>query len=227
MSRIDRLKAVRLRKLGQSYNQIHQALGTPKSTLSWWFKHEEWSNDVTILNRNKANLKNKENIEKLNRLRSEKLKKHYENAVSEAEKEYRLYKKDNTFIAGLMLYSGEGDKSLENNLVRMANIDFKILKIFFIFLLKFCSVNRAKVKIWLLIYPNLDEEICKKKWSEETGLSYNHFYKTQVISGRHKSRRLPYGVGNIILGDKYLKVKILKWIELLSDDILKGNAGIV
>ena len=118
-----------------------------------------------------------------------------------------------------MLYLGEGDKTNANNLVRIANIDFYVLKIFLKFLVSFCGVSKNKIRFWVLLYPDLDLKECEGKWQKELNFNKENFYKAQRIKGRHKTKRLIYGVGNIILGNKRLKIKILKWIDLLSKDL--------
>ena len=60
----------------------------------------------------------------------------------------------------------------------------------------------------MLCYPDHDIEKCLKWWSDSIGINRNQFYKTQVIQGRHKEKKLLYGVGNIIISDVLLKTKI-------------------
>lgn len=216
-----RLNATKLRKQGKSYSEINKLLGVPKGTLSSWFKNIEWSRNISKQNIDTSRIKNSERIKKLNKIRSCKLEKSYQEAKIEATKEYEEYKNQPVFIAGLMLYLGEGDKTNANNLVRIANIDFYVLKIFLKFLVSFCGISKSKIRFWVLLYPDLDLKECEEKWQKELNLNKENFYKAQRIKGRHKTKRLIYGVGNIILGDKRLKIKILKWIELLSKDLSK------
>ena len=217
-------KALKLRRKGFSYSEISRKLGIPKGSLSYMFRNEEWSNQISKRNSRDARI---QNMSKINKSRSLRLKVKYAQAEEEAIREYNVYKNHALFIAALMIYSGEGDKTLRNNLVRVANSDFKTLKIFNLFLLKFCGSSQEQIKMSLVLYPDLKDRVCKKIWSREVGISQSNFYKTQFIQGKHSSRKLPYGVGNIILGNKYLKVKILKWIKLLSDNLVKSNADIV
>ena len=120
-----------------------------------------------------------------------------------------------------MLYAGEGDKSLGSNLVRISNAEARFLRIFKQFIDKHCSVRAGKMHFWVLLYPDNDIDICERYWEKETGISRQQFYKNQRIEGRHKTKKLIYGVGNIIIGDKVLKVKILEWIRLASEELSK------
>ena len=219
--RKDKNKAFYLRRSGKTYSQISQDLSVSKGTLSDWFSKCSWSQDIKNRNDDKNIIISKERINKLNVGRKLSLIIKYKKAEIEATQEWKRFKKDPFFIAGLMLYWGEGDKSLNNHMVRISNADFGILKIFKIFLLKYCSVKAEKIKVWILFYENLDDALLKERWSKELQIPFENFYKSQLIQGRHKKRKLLYGVGNLIIGNKFLKVKILKWIELASQEFLE------
>jgi len=219
--RKDKIKAFQLRKQGKSYNKINKILGISKSTLSVWFKNEDWSFVIKAKIIEKTKSRNMERIKKMNLARKNRLEILYEETRIEAKNEFKLFKKDPFFISGIMLYWGEGDKSKNSGIVRISNIDFPIIKIFFNFLIKFCKIDKEKIKFWLLLYPDNNEKECKMKWNKKTGIPLNNFYKTQVIKGRHKTKRLIYGVGNIIISNKCLKEKILEWIRLSEEEFAK------
>ena len=212
-------KAFELRKSGESYNSISTKLGIANGMLSYWFSRYEWSRKISETNSKNLAVYSRQRIIELNRKRAIKLKERYNLVENEAIKEFELYKNESIFIAALMLYLGEGDKSLANQMVRIGNIDVSVLKIFIKFLLKYCKIPIEKVRFWVLCYPDLDVKICETWWSKELGLKANNFYKSQVIQGKHKTKRLLYGVGTIIIGGKSLKIKLLKWIELACKDL--------
>ena len=70
------------------------------------------------------------------------------------------------------------------------------------------------MKFALLIYPDLNPEVCINKWSEELKLLKNQFYKVQVIVGREKIKRLHFGVGTTIILNTCARKKLFKWIDL-------------
>lgn len=218
--------ATALRKKGETYSKISQGLGVPKSTLSEWFKGRAWAEKVRKKNLYVATLGMRKHIMLMNAARSTQLSRRYEDAKKEAEKEFLGCRNDQLFIAALMLYVGEGDKSLANNMVRITNIEPKVLRIFYAFVKKYCPAEAKKVRAWILLYPDLDLQACQKYWSQELGLGHENFYKSQMIQGRHKTKKLHYGVGTITIGDKRLKVKVLRWIELVCQNI-EQNAGMV
>ena len=98
----------------------------------------------------------------------------------------------------------------------MSNVDPEMIKIFIIFLVKICKVDDAKIKLWLLLYLDLKEKDCKRYWQEKLNIKDEQFGKTQYIMGRHKIKRLNWGVGNMYTTNRVLKEKLLTWIELLG-----------
>jgi len=87
------------------------------------------------------------------------------------------------------------------------------------FIFNICRIPRQKTKAWILLYPDLNENYCKKYWIQNTGLKYGDFTKSIVIKGRHKTKKLNYGVCNFGANSAYLKRKILVWIEMLAKDL--------
>lgn len=209
-------KAYNLRKLGKSYNFISKELNIPKSTLSYWFKYLTWSRDMKNKNAKEVEKESTNRIILMNKARKEKSVEKHEKMKKEALEEFEKYKNNPLFVGGLMLYLGEGDKSMNTGQLRMGNIDPYVLKIFIKFIEVFCAVKHEKIRFWLLCYPDHDIEKCLNYWSESLKINRNQFYKTQVIQGKHKQKRLLYGVGNITITDVFLKTKFLKWIELVS-----------
>lgn len=224
--RNDKKHAVKLRRSGKSYLEISKIVGVPKSTLAGWFKNEEWSNKMKQKNLYTASIKARKHMIRMNGLRAVQLAQRYVDAKNEADKEFERHSTTPLFTAALMLYLGEGDKSMDNNLVRITNVDPAVLRIFYLFVKRYCTEDEKRVRAWILLYPDLNPQICHEYWSRELGLSLQNFYKAQVIKGKHKTKKLHYGVGTITIGCKRLKVKILRWIEL-SCKKLEFNAGMV
>ncbi|TSD03198.1 MAG: Uncharacterized protein Athens071416_259 [Parcubacteria group bacterium Athens0714_16] len=209
-------RAFELRKNGHTYAYISEILGVPKSTLSDWFAHHPWSEEIRKKN---SIVSAKRNIQNLNEKTKNKLKEKYKKAEKEAEMEFKKHKNNPLFVAGLMLYIGEGDKNIVDGMIRISNFDPNVLKIFMLFLDKFFFVKKEKVKFWILLYPDLNEKTCKVWWKNKLQIGDRDFYKNQIIKGKHKKKRLQYGVGNIILSNKFLKKKLLRWIDLISEHI--------
>lgn len=207
-------KAVRLRKLKYSYNKISSILKVPKSTLHGWFGHKQWSIKIknSLLNKTlKENWKLfREYVRKAKIIREN----NYENARNQAFIQFETFKQDPLFIAGIALYWGEGDKRSPSN-IRVSNIDFALLKLFKDFLKKYGDFSEEKIKAGLIIYPDCDKSNCEFFWKEKLSIPENQFHKTQIIKGRHPTKRLPVGICTLGVNNRLFKEKILTWIKLL------------
>jgi predicted transcriptional regulator len=214
----EKIKAFELRRKGKSYNQIASILGISKSTISGWLKDVNWSQDIRdqLIEKSKENSRTR--LINLNSLRQDRFEKYYLKAEKEAAKEFNQFKNDKLFIAALSLYWGEGDKVFKNGIVRISNVDGKLLKIFKDFLQKICLVSHEKIKGNILLYPDLGPKECLKFWSQEIGITEENFFKPTIIQGKHQAKRLGYGVCIVATHNKYLKKKILVWLDLFKEE---------
>lgn len=210
--------AQQLRKRGFTYREIAKIAEVSVSTVSVWFSRETWSQAITEDNQKRAARENRKRISLLNKARSNQYKKLYAEAERSAVIEYKHYKNSPLFIAGLMLYIGEGDNS-DNHLTRIANARPDVHRIFIKFVEAYLGVPREKIRFWLLLYPDLSPQKCSRYWAGTLKLPISQFHKYQVIEGRSKKRTLHYGVGNTIIGGTVLKKKLLKWIDLASKEL--------
>jgi hypothetical protein len=210
--RADRGKVFALRKRGWSYNLIHKKLGVPISTLSNWLSEISWSKTIRKDLTQKAFLKVYPQLQAMNQTRMLKWEKWREEARQEAKRDFGSLSQDQLFIAGVVIYWGEGDKNPKNP-VRVSNTDPHMIRVFVKFLRTTCALPEDKVKAHLVLYPDLNELICKKYWSSLIGIHKTLFYKTQFIQGRHKTRRLGYGICTVEVSSRQLKEKMLIWIK--------------
>jgi len=209
-------KAIKLRKQNKSYSEIVRILNVSKSTVSYWLKDIDWSEDIKKQLVKRAQGIGKERLKKINDLRKKKYSVLYSKAEIEATEEFEKLKSDSLFIIGISLYWGEGDKNFKNGMVRVSNVDYKLLFAFDLFLRQICKVDSAKIKAYLVLYPDLNSERCLKYWSKNIGIEESNFFKPSFIKGKHKLKRLGYGVCTINVSDKYLKKKILVWLDLFA-----------
>lgn len=226
LMRDDKQQAIKLRMEGMTYSRITAELGISKGTLSLWFKNLKSLQSTKKTNVRKSNENARKHMLAMNVARADKLMRIYGDAKQYALSSFPNNSKHTLFVAALMLYLGEGDKSLKNNNVRITNTDPHVLSLFAHFLEQFCEIPRARMRAWVLLYPDLSIEECLMFWSQKINLPRDNFYKSQVIKGKHKTKKLHYGVGTLIIGDKRLKVQILEWIELLCQK-LEAEAGMV
>lgn len=217
--RHDKEKAFELRRAGKSYREIEAELKITRSTLSAWFANEEWSKHIRKTNNNISLQSNIERILKMNSARKIKLENKYRAEENEAIKEFDMYKNDPLFMAGLMLYAGEGDKKTRGT-IRLSNSEFYLHLVFIRFSEKFLKIKKDRIKIWLLLYPDHDIDKCIEIWSNRLKIERQNFYKSQVIKGKEKLKKLQYGVGNSIILSTSLKNKILKWLVLCEENFV-------
>ena len=220
--RKDKEKAIELRRLGKSYREIRDILGIPLGTLSDWFTKESWSYEIGLRLTEERRKNSKIEIKELHRIRGLQLREIYRTGREDAEKEFHLLNEDPLFVAGVVIYWGEGDKVSKNN-CRISNTDPKMVKLFKAFLEDICNIPLVKIRCSLLLYPDLDEENCKLHWHRETGMPLENFTKTMFIKGRHKTKRLSYGVCNLVVSSRYLKEKMLVWLRLIGRENFKAD----
>ena len=212
--RKDKVRAYKLRREGKSYKEIRRLLGIPLSTIAGWLKDEEWSQKIRDELGAKSSFLFPQKlvaIQKANKARWTQKYKEYQIA---AEVEFIKRKNNPLFIAGVMLYWGEGGKSPKDSVVRLANSDPSLVKVFYNFLTEELNIDPEKITIHLLLYPDLRDEMQKSFWSKAIGLPVSQFRKSTFITGKHPTRRLSYGVCNVNVCSRELKNKILAWINL-------------
>lgn len=215
--RKDKDKVFELRKQGKSYREIQKDIAISRATLCAWFKEVEWSKHIASRNTNNNIALSTERIQALNKKRQEKLVTQYELVASKATEEYKTIKNEPLFMAGLMIYAGEGDK-VNRGLIRISNSEFYLHKIFIQFVLRYLGIPREDIRCALIVYPDHNIEECIDSWSKELNIPKEQFHKTQVILGKEKVRKLQFGVGMTIISSTSLKKKIFKWLELCALD---------
>jgi hypothetical protein len=172
-------------------------------------------------------LQSKSRIEKLNTTRGKRLETVYKKAEKEARTEFKELKFHPLFVSGISLYWGEGTRTSKHTL-RLSNIDPKMIRVFIKFLTVICGVPREKVRIYLFIYPDLNAETCVDFWKKELKLKKENFNKCTTIQGRHKTKRLKYGVCTVLVSSTYLVKKMHIWLTLIPSELINTyKAGLV
>lgn len=214
--RKDKVKAYELRRQQKSYTEISRLLSIPKSTLAAWFQKEDWSREIRDKLGTTTSLsypKKLAAVQKANKERWISLREGYR---KEAEQEFEQLKDVPLFIAGVMLYWGEGDKT-DRSMVKFANSDPRMISVFYRFLKKAIQIPEQKISAYLLLYPDLNDSMQKLFWHRATGIPKERFWKSIVIKGKHPTRRLSYGVCNISVSSRALKERMLVWIKLYQE----------
>lgn len=220
--RQDKQVAIELRKTGKSYREISNILNVSKSTLSNWFQKETWSKKVKKHLSNLAKKNASIRMTDMSNIRRESLQASYCQQRSIAKKQFEKFKQDRLFIAGLAIYWGEGDNKLEDGVIRVANTDPIMIRLFYAFLKKYLPEISDKAKIYLVLYPDLDDVSCQLYWSRKVGLPRKRFIKSSVIVGKSKKLKIRHGIGTITISSRLYKENIITWIDLLKKDNIAG-----
>ena len=157
----------------------------------------------------------KENGRKLAKFMKDKWNAYRATAAEEAAMEFENLLSNPLFVAGIMLYWGEGDKMLRGQL-RITNTDPKMIRLFVIFLETIMKIPKGRIKAYLVLYPDLSDSDCKMFWATQASLPEENFIKSQYIIGRHPTKKLTHGVCTIYVSNIYQKIKILTWIDIFS-----------
>ena len=217
--RKDKEKAIELRKDGRSYREIGELLKIPRSTLSGWFQGEAWSESVRDVILESMKEERSIHIKNLNSIRGERLRSAYAAAREEARAEFEFHKYHPLFISGIMLYWGGGVKHPKQG-VRFSSSNPKMVRLYVEFLTKACRIPIESITAYVLIYPDIEERTSRAYWSKVSTLPWENFSKSTVLTGR-KARKLGWGVCTVSIGSTYLKTKILEWINLLPEELLR------
>jgi hypothetical protein len=118
---------------------------------------------------------------------------------------------------GLGLYWGEGTKSSVHS-VRLGNTDPKLIKTFILFLEKFYSIDRKKLRFGLQIFSDINPAQAVRFWKNELGVETSQFYKPLVSvirkPGTYK-KKSEYGVVTIYFNNKKMRDLLCGEIENL------------
>lgn len=210
--------AVQLRKRGFTYEEIAKIVDVSKSTVSLWLARESWSQGVTATNRKRAAKDNGKRIALLNKARGNQFKRLYAEAERSAVTEFKHYKHNPLFIAGVTLYMTIGDMR-ETHPIRLTSSKKEMHRLFIRFAREYLGVPREKIRFWLLLYPDLKPGVCTRAWATTLKLPLPQFHKHQIIEKRSTVRTLHDGVGNTIIGGTVSKRKLLMWIKLALKEL--------
>ncbi len=198
------------------------------STLSDWFRGEEWSRTIKDKLKNSNTSVAKSRMERLNAVRGERLTELYKQAEDEARETFEKLKYHPLFVAGLMLYAANGDKTTKHH-IKISSTNPKGIVLFKLFLSKICEIQDEDLHASLLLYKNLLEERSMNYWLVEGDLHKVKFNKTLYIKDKSPIKHMHQGVCNLGISSSYLKRKMLLWLQLIEKELVSSEyyAGIV
>lgn len=227
--RHDKKIAINLRKTGQSYSQISQALEVPKSTLSYWLKNIKLNKQAKEKIAKRAYAKSTEALIKRNKNQTVVADLKAKKILKDSAKEAMSLINNKLFVAGASLYWAEGYKkgaySSKWKCVDFTNSDPEMIKVMMNFFRKICKIDENKFKLLLMAHPNININKTISFWSDVTKVSCSQFTKTQTaISKSSKQKRatnsLPHGTIHIRIYDVAMFYKIIGWINGLQKTLI-------
>jgi len=201
-----------LRKRGLSYNKILEKVPVAKGSVSLW------CNDIKLTKKQKEKIQKMRNrgqriaAQRAGEVLAERRKKEIEEIRFLAKKEIKKLTKYQIKIVGAMIYWAEGSKTSG---VEITNSDPELIKFMMYWLLNICNVTLSKLRMYLHIHANQNEEKAKKYWSRITKIPLNQFNKTWIKPGGtgHRKNILHHGLIRITYNNKDLRHRIMTWIK--------------
>jgi len=213
--------AIELRKKGLSYSEIKNSINIPRSTIAYWLKDIELSDEQVEKLKIKRSQVAKANIEK----RVSRILLETEEIKTSSAKEIGGITKRELWLMGLMLYWRErfltGNDSDVRKGVRFTSSDPDLIKLFLRWLQEIGKINDEELAFDIFISKDkrnlLDE--ARNFWSTVTGFSRGHFsriyfYKSGKSGKRKAIKRSEYGLLRIrVKASSMLARQIVGWIS--------------
>ena len=226
--RQDKSVAIKLRKAGNSYNQISKKLDIPKSTLSYWLSDLKISTEAKSKISARSNATSTAALIKRNKMQTVLAKERSADIRKAAKKESYELMSSPLFLTGISLYWAEGyKKGAEGSKwksVDFANSDPEMIEVIMKFFRKFLVQDDSKIKVQIMVHKNIDIDKAVRFWSKLTKLAKGQFIKSSIaISKASKNKRNPnsltYGTVHIRINDVKLFFRIIGWIDGLKEKI--------
>ncbi len=212
-------EVIKLRLQGASYSQIKNQLGVSKSTLSGWLKKYPLPPE-RIRELRDFSEKRIESFRNTMRIKRE----NRQALVYKKEKEYLLpLSNKELYIAGLLLYWGEGNKTTPYSTI-LSNSNPLMIKFFVYWLTSVFQVPTSKIRIKIHLYQDMDEQKEIDFWSNLTKIPIEQFNKPYIkqttIAGL-TYKGFNHGTCNIMVHDRDIAEKVILGIKAISDNINK------
>jgi hypothetical protein len=202
-----------LRSLGLTYGEIRELIPVPKGTLSYWCRDIRLGDEQIEAIRKRTGPETRKGIPVDTQWRR---RKEIDRIREDARRFAEGHLDDPFFVAGVVLYWGEGSKTGANLIV--ANSDPAVLRLFVAWVRRY--LDRDSVfRLSLHLHEGNDESAARSYWGHVTGLSDAKFTKT-FIKPRgtgHRKNRLAYGVCRVaVLRSTDHRHRTMAWIDRVS-----------
>ena len=180
----EKIKAIELRKKGNSIGEIAEQIGVSKSVVSLWCRDIALTKQqIDILHGKMMSGSYKGRMIYLEKVRS-KRKEESLRLLEEGIREVGKLSKRDLFIGGVALYWAEGTKSLNKEQAAFSNSNPKMICLMMRWFEKIFNVSRDRFVIQIRINKIHQSRVgeVQRYWSSITGLPQSQFTKTILIN---------------------------------------------
>jgi len=211
-------KARIMRNSGDSYSEIAEKLSVSKSSISIWCR------DVQMSEINKARIRKialagaRKGRKKWADMRRAQKKEFLALIAIETKKDIGPLSKRDRFIAGLMLYAGEGDKTQER--VGMSNSNPQILQLILSWFEEFLQLDRRDFYVHLYLHVGRSERKAKAFWATTLRINQEqivYVYRPVPHVSRKKNVH-EFGVCAVRMNDVVSHRKLMGWVRAVLDN---------
>lgn len=216
MKKIDKNRAIFLRKQGLSYNDILKKVAVSKSSLSYWLRN------IKLDKAQQAELSDRildtrGKFLEYNRLRSYRIRTEKDSLYNTSKEEIGNITEEELKLIGIALYWAEGYKANSWRTVSFTNSDPNMILLMMRWFREICQVKEEQFRLKIQIHDKTAVKRIEGFWSDITGIPLSQFTKPTIkISKSSKLKRrnrLPYGTIQIRVSDIKLFTKIRGWLR--------------
>lgn len=221
LSRWERAEVGRaLRRLGWSYGEIRDVIDVPKGTLAGWCRDIMLTGEQTDAIKARSGSARGVPRDTQRRRRAEVTR------IRTAAREFaRCHLDDPLFVAGTVLYWGEGAKTKQ--MLAVTNADPAALRLFINWVEAFHDDDPTFV-LSLHLHQGDDDASARRWWSEQLSLQRPAFTRTFVKppGTGHRQNRLLHGVCRVRLRrstDAFYRT--IEWIDVIAGALGTDSTG--
>ena len=201
-----------VRRLGWTYGEIRELVPVPKGTLAGWCREIALTDErlAAIKERTASRRDVPRDTQRKRRAEIERIRAEARDFAGD-----RLH--DPLFVAGTVLYWGEGAKTYPRLVI--SNADPAVLRTFIRWTRRFHD-GQAEFVLSLHLHHGNDEALARTWWTESLRLEDPDFTKTYInpAGTGHRKNRLRHGVCRVSRrrsADAWYRT--MAWIDVLSD----------
>lgn len=209
----DKTTALAMRKKGMSYSEIKEKLGVSKSTLSYWLSDLPLSKQRI----NELRAYSQKRIERYRNTMREKREGRWRLVYKKAEIDLGQLSQREMLVAGFFLYWAEGGKTRKSG-ITLTNTDPSMIR-FYLNWLRMLKVDKAKIKVRLHLYSDMDVQEATAFWSKTLKLEESHFVKPHIkktLKSNISYRGFGQGTCNIIVDNRDISEYVLQGLKYIS-----------